>query len=55
MIMRYLCECSIVKHDLILDYDLFTCRLKGSKSLEDRVLPFFRYDKMSLRGGISQP
>jgi hypothetical protein len=49
MIMR--CEFSIIKHDLILDYDLFTCRLKGPKRREDYVLLFFCYDQISLGGG----
>jgi hypothetical protein len=54
-IMRYLCEFSIVKHDLILDYDLFTCCLKGPNRREDCVFSFFRYDKILLGAGITQP
>jgi hypothetical protein len=48
MIMSYLCEFSIIKHNLTLDSDIFTCRLEEPKRREDHVLLFFCYNKISL-------
>jgi hypothetical protein len=36
--MRYHGEFSLVRHDLILDFDLFTSRFKGTMRREDCTL-----------------
>jgi hypothetical protein len=52
--MRYHGEFSLVRHDLILDFDLFTSRFKGTMRREDCALQFSCYGKILLGGGIAQ-
>ena len=50
--IRYLGEFSTFKHYIILYSNLFTCCLKGTKRIDDHIMPFFCYNKILLRGGV---